>query len=521
MSSLQTARPAGGHRWPTAALIGLLLLRLAIGWHFLYEGLAKLFDPGWSAAAYLRSSEWLLADLFHWMADNPAVLHWVNLLNVWGLILIGAGLMLGVFTRAASLAGALLLGLYYLAHPPLVGVAPAIAEGSYLIVNKNLVEMFALVLLAVVPKSNFAGLGRYIAAIWRGLSALVRRSGEAPLHHDPEGLSRREILATAATLPLLGGFVWAVLKKRAHKSAEERILAAGSALGEVDAVTSPTVKIAEALSLDDLKAKVPQAKLGHLDVSRIVLGGNLMNGYAHARDLIYVSPLVKAYHTVEKVLETLWIAEQCGMNTLVLNTHVGGQFIEEYRRRKVGGTQFLAQCRTNGLMDLVRAAIDLGVKGAYIQSVEGLVDKDKFDEVAEALEFMRKNGLVAGVGSHNIAAVKKCVDHGIVPDFCMKTFHHYDYWSARPDDEYKDNRYCDDRLETVEFMKSFDKPWIAFKVLAAGSIHPKDGFRFAFENGADFICVGMYDFQVVQDANIVCDVLQASLKRERPWRALT
>jgi len=132
---------------------------------------------------------------------------------------------------------------------------------------------------------------------------------------------------------------------------------------------------------------------------------------------------------------------------------------------------------------------------------------------------MRRNGLVAGIGSHFLAAIKKCAEQGIEPDFCMKTFHHDNYWSARPGEQQHDNRYCDDREETIEFMRSFQKPWIAFKVLAAGAIHPRDGFRFAFENGADFICVGVYDFQVVEDANIAHDILRADLKRQRPWRA--
>ena len=152
--------------------------------------------------------------------------------------------------------------------------------------------------------------------------------------------------------------------------------------------------------------------------------------------------------------------------------------------------------------------------------MEYLADQEKFDEINAALELMRDNGLVAGFGSHSISPIKACVEHGIEPDFCMKTFHHYGYWSAQPDGEFNDNRYCDDREETIEFMQNFEKPWIAFKTLAAGAIAPEDGFRHAFEHGADFICVGVYDFQVVQDANIACDILHGDLKRERPWRAL-
>jgi hypothetical protein len=182
--------------------------------------------------------------------------------------------------------------------------------------------------------------------------------------------------------------------------------------------------------------------------------------------------------------------------------------------------QFIAQCRAAKIKERIDRAIDLGARGAYLQEVSNFVDQGQFDAVAEHLDYLRQNGLVAGIGDHSIAPIKQCVEKGIEPDFCMKTFHHDGYWSARPGDEFKDNRYCDDHDETVEFMKTFDKPWIAFKVLAAGAIHPQDGFRHAFENGADFICVGVYDFQVVEDANIAMDVLRGDLRRSRPWIAL-
>jgi hypothetical protein len=100
----------------------------------------------------------------------------------------------------------------------------------------------------------------------------------------------------------------------------------------------------------------------------------------------------------------------------------------------------------------------------------------------------------------------------------MKTLHHHRYWSARTDDQH-DNLWCEDPEKTIAFMEKLTQPWIAFKVLAAGSVHPKDGFRYAFAGGADFICVGMYDFQVVEDVNIALDVLAAKLDRRRAWCA--
>ncbi len=68
-------------------------------------------------------------------------------------------------------------------------------------------------------------------------------------------------------------------------------------------------------------------------------------------------------------------------------------------------------------------------------------------------------------------------------------------------------------------MRQLDEPWIAFKILAAGAIEPKVGFRHAFENGADFICVGMYDFQIVEDVNTALEVLNRGVARARAWRA--
>jgi thiosulfate dehydrogenase (quinone) large subunit len=140
-------------------MVALALLRVVIGWHFLYEGIAKLLKPGWSALSFLQQARGPLAGLFHWMAGNADVLRYVNLLNIWGLILIGTGLIAGCLTRMASASGILLILLYYFCNPPFVGYFYSIpSEGSYLIINKNLVEAAALFVTWAMASGRFYGI---------------------------------------------------------------------------------------------------------------------------------------------------------------------------------------------------------------------------------------------------------------------------------------------------------------------------------------------------------------------------
>jgi thiosulfate dehydrogenase [quinone] large subunit len=149
-------------------MTSIVVLRVLIGWHFLYEGLSKLTTPGWSASGYLTQSRGPFAGLFHWMAADPNVLGNVNLLNKWGLTAIGLGLVLGCFTRTAAASGLVVILLFYLCNPPFVGYYYSIpAEGSYLVVNKNLVEAAALAVILMTGSGRAAGLDRIIHGLRR------------------------------------------------------------------------------------------------------------------------------------------------------------------------------------------------------------------------------------------------------------------------------------------------------------------------------------------------------------------
>jgi thiosulfate dehydrogenase (quinone) large subunit len=146
-----------------SAMIAITLLRVVVGWHFLYEGIAKLTSPSWSAAGYMKASRGPFADFFHWIASQPQLLDQANLITMYGLTIVGVLLILGLFTRLAAIGGIALVLLFYLCNPPFVGYFYSIpTEGSYLIVNKNLVEVCALGVIVLTRSGLFAGLDRIL-----------------------------------------------------------------------------------------------------------------------------------------------------------------------------------------------------------------------------------------------------------------------------------------------------------------------------------------------------------------------
>jgi hypothetical protein len=306
---------------------------------------------------------------------------------------------------------------------------------------------------------------------------------------------------------------------------EDKILAAYQGEEQTstpDGLAGATRKNTNWAKLEDLKEKPPKGKIGKLRISRMILGGNLVLGFAHARDLIYVSDLVRAYHTKEKIFATLKMAEACGINTFLMNPSLC-DMITEYWEKADGTIQFMTNCSgktEKELLGNMQKSIDHGASSCLVQGevADRLVQEKQFDQIAKSLELARKNGLPAGIAAHRLETLQACVAKGLIPDFWMKTFHHLNYWSARKGGPEQDNVFCREPEETIAFMDSRAEPFIAFKVLAAGAIHPNEGFRYAFESGADFLCVGMYDFQIVDDVNILSEVLKGNLNRKRQWQ---
>ena len=270
-----------------------------------------------------------------------------------------------------------------------------------------------------------------------------------------------------------------------------------------------TLSAAQKSSAGDL----PHRKIGDTVISRLIVGGNPISGNAHSRDLPYVSSLMRRYFTDEKCVETLQLCEQCGINTAQLRTDSHIVRIMDKYWKQGGKMQWIAQIKPrkpdiSDIMNDIRMAFDNGAIGGYLQGgvADKLVQRGRIDLVQKALEYIKANGTIAGVGGHSLNVIIACEKAGMKPDFYMKTLHHGDYWSANKQPS-NDNIWSVTPEKTIEFMKQVNSPWIAFKVLAAGAIHPREGFKYAFENGADFICVGMFDFQVRENVIIAKDTV--------------
>jgi uncharacterized membrane protein YphA (DoxX/SURF4 family) len=500
----------------------LTLLRILVGWHFLYEGIVKLINPAWSAKYYLLGSKWIFAGIFHWMASSPNILKVVDFLNIWGLILIGLSLFIGLFVRWSSVAGAILLFFYFIAYPPVFGYTfGVVSEGNYQWVDKNLIEFFILIVFVILPAEYFYGADRWLRH-WKE----ERPNAPIPASGSEEfSDKRREFLRDMISVPFLGAFAYVIYKKNKWDSFERKFL-----IDKPDAVSSATLKSFQFTSLEDLKGTIPKGKIGNFELSRLVMGGNLIGGWSHARDLIYVDKLIKMYHTDEKVMLTLQLAEKCGINTIISNP-AQCRIVSKYRHETGGKMQFISDCGVGkNFIEGIEASVKGGAHALYSHGGKSdfrVYNNDPifFDELVKGLELIRSYGKPAGIGAHRIETIKACVEHGIKPDFWVKTLHTHDYWSAQvdlekkdvPETGWKDNNFCAKPQETIDFMSQLEQPWIAFKTLAAGALKPEKGFRYAFDNGADFVCVGMYDFQIVEDVNIALDIL-SNVKRSRPWR---
>jgi hypothetical protein len=331
---------------------------------------------------------------------------------------------------------------------------------------------------------------------------------------------------------LAKGVVGAAAVGAIHTSIEEKTLAAALQDGTAQPAqpTGPKTSIPQ--------GALPSGKIGNVSVSRLFIGGNLIGGWAHSRDLMYASKLFTSYNTEAKVVETLELAQACGINTIQLDPACWGA-VAKYNQTHNPKIQTmvcipLVENKTE-MNDSIKQQVDMGATLLY--SHGGVTDSfmmkgGSIDAIAQMVDLIKAQGLPAGVGGHSLNMPMACEKAKVNNDFYVKTFHMDRYWSATPLEQRQeydwmrgnsdhnlnnDNMWCNNPEETAAFMETVEKPWVAFKVMAAGAISPRVAFPNAYRNGADFIIAGMFDFQVEDDVKIALECLAKSDNRKRRW----
>jgi hypothetical protein len=274
---------------------------------------------------------------------------------------------------------------------------------------------------------------------------------------------------------------------------------------------------------------LPKGKIANQEFSRLMMGGNLIAGWSHSRDLPYVSTLMRRYNTPSKIRQTLELGEANGITAI--NTWVMDDNSQIFEHWKCGGKmKWFAQVRldSGGGFSQVQKAIGQGAVGIHLtgDAAEGLIKQGKFDKIGETVQFIKSQKRIAGVAAHDLQVIIECEKAKLDVDFYQKTLHSHEYYTApRPDETEAlgahDNSWCKDPQAVIDVMANVRKPWIAFKILAAGALHPRAAFPYAFKSGADFILVGMFDWQVEEDIKLARHVIGivagSDSKRTRPW----
>ncbi|MGL6194079.1 MAG: hypothetical protein ACRC2T_04575 [Thermoguttaceae bacterium] len=271
--------------------------------------------------------------------------------------------------------------------------------------------------------------------------------------------------------------------------------------------------------IPEARQQVPTGEIAGLKLGRMLLGGNLLTHYTHSRDLPYVYSLAARYNTPEKIFETMRLAEAHGVNGVVIHTATGVvDGMKEYKKQ--GGKMNWMICPTAPINDdmteytrMCQQCVDAGVDSLYLWGVHSDALIGRPDLIKKAVQTMKSFDVPVGIAAHKLEVVEVCEKEKIKSDYYLKTFHHHNYPSANLN---YDSSWCDDAQKVIDVMAKVERPWIAYKIMAAGAIPPRNALEYAFSNGADFTVFGMFDYEIDEDTRLLNEVLELENVKNRP-----
>jgi hypothetical protein len=282
-------------------------------------------------------------------------------------------------------------------------------------------------------------------------------------------------------------------------------------------------------ALPDIPGPIPTVKIGGIPVTRLMAGHNLMVGQAHdsGSGLIYISSLLRAYFTEPKVLETFGMYEKHGINTSGARMAANNSDWAKKYMAQGGKLNWMAGISSENDLPMAK---DMGCKLAYVHgnTADGLMrTANGTDGIAKLLDAIRKAGMVGGICCHQIDVVTACEKADIKPSFYLKTYNTINFMANSGGERGDPNATAEQKKaeaeritkQIIDVMASVKVPWIGFKIAAAGRTNPSVAFPDAFKVGCDALLVGMYDFQVANNANLTKKILleKDKIVRTRPW----
>ena len=429
-------------------------MRIAIGWHFLYEGLWKIMQKdGWSCLAYIGTAQGPFASVFRWIAAES----WLVAIGDWavmlGLMVIGISLITGAYARIAAILGVAFLMIFFCCQPPApFGEMSSGADGRFFLLDRNVTEAAGLLFVASVP--CWRG---YVRTLLPGMIALV---------------------------------VFCVMSVMEYRS---------GGFQKVEAVTSATTKTHEFTALAALKEPVTnKVSVGGIEISRLALDGELMSGRAHARDLIWTDEFMGRYNSGATLGRTVRYCLRCGIDTVFADSNLLAPMLSE--ARTAGGVlKFFAGCMN---AKEAAAAASGGARGVYIRPkvADALAAEKDAARIKSLFADFKATGLPVGIGAEDVSTVKFCVENGVVPSFWVVAYHSLGYPAARMEKRC-DNIWCLDPEATSKYMRTRKEPWIAVRGLAGGALNPVNAYRFARDGGAAVVAIDLLDYRIVETVN--------------------
>jgi len=257
--------------------------------------------------------------------------------------------------------------------------------------------------------------------------------------------------------------------------------------------------------MENEASTMPTIPFGEVEVSRLILGANPINGVSHMSR--FLSKDMKAYHTPERTIELMNRCQDLGINAFQSGS--GDIATIEAFREQGGEMHFISFAREKpedpDLLDRLVAAGAVGI-AHFGETTDALWKEGKIDLVREYCREIRDTGVMVGVGTH----VPDVIDHVISEDWDVDFFMGSVYERHRTPEEVKEllgevvlpekEIYLEsDPARMYGVMRQTDKPCLAFKILAAGRLcerpeQVEEAFESAFRQlkPNDAVIVGMY-----------------------------